>query len=37
MLIEDESLDTLYPEGFSAKRFLEVIEDEHIWNATERS
>lgn len=33
MLIEDESLDSCYPEGFTAERFAEVIEEALIWNA----
>lgn len=37
MLIEEEALNTLYPEEFSAARFVEVLEDELIWNAIETS
>lgn len=36
-LIEIDPLDTLYPERFSAARFVEVLEEEHIWDALERS
>jgi len=37
VLIEDESLNTLYPEEFSAARFVEVLAEELIWNAIEKS
>jgi predicted RecB family endonuclease len=30
-LAEDESFDTLYPDGFSASRFAQVIEQEVLW------
>jgi hypothetical protein len=30
-LADDESLDTLYPDGFSASRFAQVIEQEVLW------
>jgi hypothetical protein len=30
-LADDDSLDTLYPEGFSAPRFAQVIEQEVLW------
>ena len=36
MLIEDEALNTLYTEEFSAARFVEVLEEELIWNAIEK-
>ena len=37
MLIEDQSLDTIYPEEFSAARFVEVLEEDLIWKAIEKS
>lgn len=33
-LVDDESLDTLYPDGFSASRFAEIIEQELLWRST---
>jgi hypothetical protein len=33
-LADDESLDTLYPDGFSASRFAEIIEHEVLWRDT---
>ena len=33
-LADDDSLDTLYPDGFSASRFAEIIEHEVLWRDT---
>jgi hypothetical protein len=33
-LADDESLDTLYPEGFSAPRFAQIIEQGLLWRDT---
>jgi hypothetical protein len=33
-LVDDESLDTLYPDGFSASRFAEIIDQGVLWRNT---